>query len=320
MRVYVVSYYLQMGRWPGTWFTTTASPLHSKRQPISQASSVNAASIHFITPRLPALLGAMEPIPLIHRVLPLNYCCSQVVSEPCLRTSTGKRCYLQCDHQLSEGFQVSSGPFCYYSGFTFVCSRPPVFLRPARLTMPRLRPRMTARRGSSRGLVMRQPVSPSSSSPSDFSDPEAGRNVVYRRGRGRGRGAQIRLSSNVHSHSARFIYPCSLNHHEFIAEVSITLRPNPVAQSLLSGHNSNAQALPSEIVPAPEDEVLFCPPDVSRPSAPDDIASQLASQMAKPNAPSGSGFSNKVPLPPDDEDFNPYACPVEEEAPSPNEA
>ena len=186
--------------------------------------------------------------------------------------------------------------------------------------MPRLRPRMTSRRGSSRGHVIRPPVSPSSTSSSDFSDPGAGRNVVYRRGRGRGRGAQIRLSSNVHSHSARFIYPCSLNHHEFIAEVSITLRPNPVAQSLLSGPNSNAQALPSGMVPAPEDEVLFCPPDVSMPSVPEAIASQFVSQKAEPSAPSGSGFSDKVPLPPDDEDFNQYACPVVEEAPSPHEA
>ena len=164
---------------------------------------------------------------------------------------------------------------------------------------------------------MRQPVSSSSSSPSDFSDPEAGRNVVYRRGRGRGRGAQIRLSSNVHSHSARFIYPCSLNHHEYIASVSIKLRPNPIAQLLPSAPNTTAQALPSRIVLASEDEIMFCPPDVSMQSVQGAITSQFELQQAEPSAPSGSGFSGKAPPPPAEDDFNPYACPVVEEAPSP---
>ena len=227
---------LQTGRWSGTWSTTTAIPPHSKRKLISQAFIVNAASMQITPPRFLDHLSAMAPIPSILGILPLSSCCSQVDTEPCLRTSIGKRCRLNCCLHLSPGIHVSSGPFCNFRGSSFVCSQPqhsftiPLsFFRPAKFTMRRLRPRMTSRRGSSRGHVIRPPVSPSSASSSDFSDPGDGRNVVYRRGRGRGHGAQIRLSSNVHSHSARFIYPCSLNHHEFIAKVSITLRPNPVA-------------------------------------------------------------------------------------------
>ena len=175
---------------------------------------------------------------------------------------------------------------------------------------------MTSRRGSSRGQVIRSPVFPSSASSSDSSDSGSGRVAApsSRRGRGHGKSpsssaARVRLTSNLNFHSAHFNYPCTINHQDFIASVSIRFRTNLTAQAQPSA--------PSGIAPDPEDGILFYPPGVSLQGDQGATVSQHELLHARPSAPSGSDFSGKLPPPPEDDDFNPYACPVVEEAPSP---
>ena len=307
--------------WVGTWSTTTATPTRSELTSYMTAYTVIAALMKLLPPRFLDHYIAMAPTHSGLCVSPLNSSCSQVNYEPWLRTSNGKRCRLSCCFELADGFHVSFGQFCNFHGppvglfqsqsslsIPFLTSWPDY---PFILNMPRLRPRMLSRRGSSRGRVNTPPAFPSSATSSDSSDTEVGRTAAPSRSRGRGRGrrpstsaAHVRLTSSEHFHSARFNYPCSFNHHDFIASVSIKFRINPTAQAPPSA--------PSGIVQESEDGILFCPPGVSLQSSQGISATQHELPQARPCAPSGH-----APLPPADAEFSPYACPVVEEAPSP---
>lgn len=305
----------------GTWSTTTATPSCSELTSYMPAYTVNVALMQLLPPRFLDLSTAMAPIPSVLCVSPLSSSCSQVESEPWLRTSNGKRCRLSCCIELSEGFHVSFGQFYNFNSpsvgliqsqsslsIPFLTSGPDY---PFKFNMPCLRPRMLSRKGSSRGQVNTPPAFPSSATSSDSSDTEVGRAAAPSRSRGRGRGrrpstsaAHVRLTSSEHFHSARFNYPCSFNHHDFIASVSIKFRINPPAQAPPSA--------PSGTVQESEDGILFCPPGVSLQSFQGISASQPELPQARPCAPSG-----QAPSPPADAAFSSYACPVVEEAPSP---
>ena len=322
MRVYKSHYDLLTRGRVGTWSTTTATPTRSELTSNMTVYTVIAALMQLLLPRFLDHYIAMAPIQPVLFVPPLNSSCSQVSFEPWLRTSNGKRCRLGCCFELAEGLHVSCGRFCnfHYPSIGFLQSQSlrsfPFSIAwtayPFILNMPRLRPRMSSRRGSSRGQAITPPAFLSSATSSESSDTEVGRSVVSSRRRGRGRGrrpstsaAHVRLTSTEHFHSARFNYPCSFNRHDFIASVSIKFRINPTAQAPPSA--------PSGLVQESEDGILFCPPGVSLQSFQGISASQPELQQARPSAPSGH-----APSPSADAELSPYACPVVEEAPSPS--
>jgi len=125
----------------------------------------------------------------------------------------------QCFHSSNNQFGIFL--CCPLSvSFTAVCSAPP-----ANFNMPRVRSRMSSRRGSSRGHVSRQPSSTTSDPSSKASNFGFDRYPVNRSGQGRGRGKLITEACSHHSqsHTARFRFPCSLGNYSFIVLVTVEL-------------------------------------------------------------------------------------------------
>ena len=179
--------------WICVWFISTAIHPRLMRAFISPAQNLNAA---LMQPTSPCYLDhsyAMAPTRNFHCAPPLRTCCSLVDAEPCSRTSLGKRCFLNCCVNLSLGIHISFSPYCNHSrspsnffGTPLQAASRPLSTDSSALfalqIMPRLRQRMSCRRGSSRGHVNHRPSFSSSASSSDSSDTGLGRVPTPRRG------------------------------------------------------------------------------------------------------------------------------------------
>lgn len=314
--------------WGGAWLLSAATPSPTAPDLNSPAYKSYAALMQPDSPSPPVYCFNMTPSNGDIRISSLHSILSFAATEVCPQTIPGilwvlarwVNCWIRLQNPpypicilanllvsaLHLGIRDSKAkPMLNHSCLRSLSSCPE---QPGLLDMPKLRQRMSSRRGSSRGRSGRQVSSSTMDSSTFCSDLSMDFYPATRSGRGRGRGLHNVAANSLNSNSAQFQFPCSHGNLSFMASVTIELKEINAGQAVGSLGATTEKTV---------DDRLGTVQMNYEPSKASGSGKIVASQIPKDQA--GPSVSTcKEGYPSEDEEDYQFGCRIVEEQPAPS--